>query len=180
MKQVQRKILIHRQNNTFSNRNDSIRLSSHNSERPGTEDSIRREINCLKLGQERILQGQERIVQGQERLVQGQQSIVQGQVNIVSVLNNIKISIDNLALQIGKLAQINKNGNNSKKNSLNQSLYSDFSKHSSGTAIYVKRNEAKNTNEKEDNTEQEKEIPKPKVNQITDFRHYSKVNRKTK
>ena len=159
MKQVQRKILIHRQNNTFSNRNDSIRLSSHNSERPGTEDSIRREINCLKLGQERI---------------------VQGQVNIVSVLNNIKISIDNLALQIGKLAQINKNGNNSKKNSLNQSLYSDFSKHSSGTAIYVRRNEAKNTNEKEDNTEQEKEIPKPKVNQITDFRHYSKVNRKTK
>ena len=166
MKQVQRKILIHRQNNTFSNRNDSIRLSSHNSERPGTEDSIRREINCLKLGQERIVQGQERLVQGQ--------------VNIVSVLNNIKISIDNLALQIGKLAQINKNGNNSKKNSLNQSLYSDFSKHSSGTAIYVKRNEAKNTNEKEDNTEQEKEIPKPKVNQITDFRHYSKVNRKTK
>ena len=166
MKQVQRKILIHRQNNTFSNRNDSIRLSSHNSERPGTEDSIRREINCLKLGQ--------------ERLVQGQESIVQGQVNIVSVLNNIKISIDNLALQIGKLAQINKNGNNSKKNSLNQSLYSDFSKHSSGTAIYVKRNEAKNTNEKEDNTEQEKEIPKPKVNQITDFRPYSKVNRKTK
>ena len=166
MKQVQRKILIHRQNNTFSNRNDSIRLSSHNSERPGTEDSIRREINCLKLGQ--------------ERLVQGQESIVQGQANIVSVLNNIKISIDNLALQIGKLAQINKNGNNSKKNSLNQSLYSDFSKHSSGTAIYVRRNEAKNTNEKEDNTEQEKEIPKPKVNQITDFRHYSKVNRKTK
>ena len=136
MKQVQRKILIHRQNNTFSNRNDSIRLSSHNSERPGTEDSIRREINCLKLGQERIVQGQERIVQGQERLEQGQ-------VNIVSVLNNIKISIDNLALQIGKLAQINKNGNNSKKNSLNQSLYSDFSKHSSGTAIYVRRNEAK-------------------------------------
>ena len=134
MKQVQRKILIHRQNNTFSNRNDSIRLSSHNSERPGTEDSIRREINCLKLGQ--------------ERLVQGQESLVQGQANIVSVLNNIKISIDNLALQIGKLAQINKNGNNSKKNSLNQSLYSDFSKHSSGTAIYVKRNEAKNTNEK--------------------------------
>ena len=166
MKQVQRKILIHGQNNTFSNRNDSIRLSSHNSERPGTEDSIRREINCLKLGQERIVQGQERLVQGQ--------------VNIVSVLNNIKISIDNLALQIGKLAQINKNGNNSKKNSLNQSLNSDFSKHSSGTAIYVKRNEAKNTNEKEDNTEQEKEIPKPKVNQITDFRHYSKVNRKTK
>ena len=166
MKQVQRKILIHRQNNTFSNRNDSIRLSSHNSERPGTEDSIRREINCLKLGQERIVQGQERLVQGQ--------------VNIVSVLNNIKISIDNLALQIGKLAQINKNGNNSKKNSLNQSLYSDFSKHSSGTAIYVRRNEAKNTNEKEDNTEQEKEIPKPKFNQITDFRHYSKVNRKTK
>ena len=166
MKQVQRKILIHRQNNTFSNRNDSIRLSSHNSERPGTEDSIRREINCLKLGQ--------------ERLVQGQESLVQGQANIVSVLNNIKISIDNLALQIGKLAQINKNGNNSKKNSLNQSLYSDFSKHSSGTAIYVKRNEAKNTNEKEDNTEQEKEIPKKKVNQITDFRHYSKVNRKTK
>ena len=160
MKQVQRKILIHRQNNTFSNRNDSIRFSSHNSERPGTEDSIRREINCLKLCQERIVQGQERLVQGQ--------------VNIVSVLNNIKISIDNLALQIGKLAQINKNGNNSKKNSLNQSLYSDFSKHSSGTAIYVKRNEAKNTNEKEDNTEQEKEIPKPKVNQITDFRHYSK------
>ena len=157
MKQVQRKILIHRQNNTFSNRNDSIRLSSHNSERPGTEDSIRREINCLKLGQERIVQGQERLVQGQ--------------VNIVSVLNNIKISIDNLALQIGKLAQINKNGNNSKKNSLNQSLNSDFSKHSSGTAIYVRRNEAKNTNEKEDNTEQEKEIPKPKVNQITDFRH---------
>ena len=157
MKQVQRKILIHRQNNTFSNRNDSIRLSSHNSERPGTEDSIRREINCLKLGQERIVQGQERLVQGQ--------------VNIVSVLNNIKISIDNLALQIGKLAQINKNGNNSKKNSLNQSLYSDFSKHSSGTAIYARRNEAKNTNEKEDNTEQEKEIPKPKVNQITDFRH---------
>ena len=146
MKQVQRKILIHRQNNTFSNRNDSIRLSSHNSERPGTEDSIRREINCLKLGQERIVQGQERIVQGQERLEQGQ-------VNIVSVLNNIKISIDNLALQIGKLAQINNNGNNSKKNSLNQSLYSDFSKHSSGTAIYVRRNEAKNTNEKEDNTE---------------------------
>ena len=166
MKQVQRKILIHRQNNTFSNRNDSIRLSSHISERPGTEDSIRREINCLKLGQERIVQGQERLEQGQ--------------VNIVSVLNNIKISIDNLALQIGKLAQINKNGNNSKKNSLNQSLYSDFSKHSSGTAIYVKRNEAKNTNEKEDNTEQEKEIPKPKVNQITDFRHNSKVNRKTK
>ena len=129
MKQVQRKILIHRQNNTFSNRNDSIRLSSHNSERPGTEDSIRREINCLKLGQ--------------ERLVQGQESLVQGQANIVSVLNNIKISIDNLALQIGKLAQINKNGNNSKKNSLNQSLYSDFSKHSSGTAIYVRRNEAK-------------------------------------
>ena len=139
MKQVQRKILIHRQNNTFSNRNDSIRLSSHNSERPGTEDSIRREINCLKLGQERIVQGQERLEQGQ--------------VNIVSVLNNIKISIDNLALQIGKLAQINNNGNNSKKNSLNQSLYSDFSKHSSGTAIYVRRNEAKNTNEKEDNTE---------------------------
>ena len=57
---------------------------------------------------------------------------------------------------------------------LNQS-FSDFSKHSSGTAIYVRRNEAKNTDKKEDS-----KIPKPKVNQITDFRHYSKVNRKTK
>ena len=149
MKQKQSKILIHRQNNTFSNRNDSIRLSSYNSERPGTQNSIRTEINSLKQGQEKI----------------------------ISELSKMTISIDNLARQIGKLAQKNNNGNNSKKSSLNQSLNSDFSKNSSGTAIYVRRNEAKNNNTKEDNTEQ---IPNPKVSQITNFKYYSKVSRKTK
>ena len=164
MKQVPGKILIHQQNNSFSNRNNSIRLSPQNSERPGTQNSIRRDINTIK--------------QVQEKLVQGQAKIVQGQAKIVTELRKLSISIDNLSLQIGRLAQINNNGNNSKKSSLNQSFYSDISKHSGGTAIYIRRNEAKNTNKKEDNTKQEKEMPKPKVNQITDFKYYSKVSRK--
>ena len=171
MKQVPGKILIHQQNNSFSNRNNSIRLSPQNSERPGTQNSIRRDINTIK-------QVQEKLVQGQEKLVQGQAKIVQGQAKIVTELRKLSISIDNLSLQIGRLAQINNNGNNSKKSSLNQSFYSDISKHSGGTAIYIRRNEAKNTNKKEDNTKQEKEMPKPKVNQITDFKYYSKVSRK--
>ena len=79
------------------------------------------------------------------------QTIVQGQATIVTELRKMSISIDNLSQQIGRLAQINNNGNNSKKSSLNQSV-SDFSKHSGGTAIYVRRNEAKNTDKKEDNT----------------------------
>ena len=132
MKQVPSKILIHQQNNTFSNRNNSIRLSPHNSERPETQNSIRREINAIKQGQAKIVEGQAKIVQ----------TIVQGQATIVTELRKMSISIDNLSQQIGRLAQINNNGNNSKKSSLNQS-FSDFSKHSSGTAIYVRRNEAK-------------------------------------
>ena len=62
MKQVQRKILIPRQNNIFSNRNNSIRLSSQNSERPGTQNITKSDIDALKQGQEKIVQGQEMIV----------------------------------------------------------------------------------------------------------------------
>ena len=173
MKQEQRKILIYLQNNTFSNRNNSIRLSSHNSEKPGTQNLIRRDINDLK-------QVHEELVQVQEKLVQSQEKIVQGQDMIITELRKMRFSIDNLAREVGRLAQINNKRNNSKKNSLNQNLNSDFSKHSSGPAIYGRRNKAKNNNKKEDNTEQVKEIPKPKVNQITNFKYYCKVSRKTK
>ena len=161
MKQEQRKILIYLQNNTFFNRNNFIRLSSHNSEKPGTQNLIRRDINDLK--------------QVQEKLVQSQEKIVQGQDMIITELRKMRFSIDNLAREVGRLAQINNKRNNSKKNSLNQNLNSDFSKHSSGPAIYGRRNKAKNNNKKEDNTEQVKEIPKPKVNQITTFKYF-KIN----
>ena len=138
MKQMPRKILIH-QNNVFSNR-------THNSERPETQNSIRTEINALK-------QGQNKIVDGQNKIVQGQAKIVQGQAMIVTELRNMSTSINNLSIQIGKLAQEVHNGKNSKKSSLNQSFTSDFSKYSSRTAIYIRRNEKKNSDKKEGGAE---------------------------
>ena len=163
MKQMPRKILIH-QNNVFSNR-------THNSERPETQNSIRTEINALK-------QSQNKIVDGQNKIVQGQAKIVQGQGMIVTELRNMSTSINNLSIQIGKLAQEVHNGKNSKKSSLNQSFTSDFSKYSSRTAIYIRRNEKKNSDKKEGGAER-KEMPNPKIG-ITNFRYYTKVNRKTK
>ena len=170
--QIPKKILTHQQNNTFSNRNNSLRSLPNNSKRPETQNSIRTEINALK-------QGQNKIVQGQNKIVQGQNKIVQGQAKIVAELRNMSTSINNLSTQIAKLAQEIHNGKNSKKGSLNQSFTSDFSKYSSRTAIYIRRNEKKNSDKKEGGAER-KEISKPKIDKITSFRHYTKVNRKTK
>ena len=91
----QRKIILPRQSYINLNKDKSKRSLTGNKEREGTQNIANSDIKELK----------------------------EGQAKILSALPSIKESIDNLAKVIGELAnKINGNGNNSKKDSSNQSL----------------------------------------------------------
>ena len=112
MRQEQRKIPVTRENYPNINRSSSLRLSTQNSERPGIQNIANSDINELK----------------------------QGQKKIISQLSKLTNSIDKLIQKICDLIDKNNhNGNNSRKGSLTQSLNSNFSKNTSGTAFYKRR-----------------------------------------
>ena len=159
MQREQRKIPVPPQYSTFSDRSNSLRIPSKNSDRPGAQNITIRGINELKQGQKKLVESQEKLVEGQEK--------------IVSELSKMSISIDNLARKIGDLVQkINSNGNISKKSSLSQSLSSDYSKNTSGTAIYIRRDKIA------DNSKQRKEIPLRKAfTFVQNYDNYSKVKK---
>ena len=114
------------QNNKYPYRSDSLRTLYKNLERPEALNVKISDISDLKKGQDKLMEGQEEIIKGQEK--------------IVSELSKLTTSVDNLTKTIGALVEkYNGNGNNSKKDSLNQGLTSDYSKKSSGTAYYRRR-----------------------------------------
>ena len=144
----QRKIILPRQSYINLNKDKSKRSLTGNKEREGTQNIANSDIKELK----------------------------EGQAKILSALPSIKESIDNLAKVIGELAKkINGNGNNSKKDSSNQSLCSENSRKSSDTAFYRRRD----LDKKQDNST--KRIDKPKTKEIkviNNYDNYSKFKNK--
>ena len=109
MNQKRNEIPTYQQNNTFLITRNSLRPSSKNSKISETLNISKSDISELK----------------------------QGQTKIISELSNLRKSINNLADKIGTLVEKNNGGgHNSKKNSFNESLSSNFLKNSSGTAYY--------------------------------------------
>ena len=147
----QRKIILPRQSYINLNKDKSKRSLTGNKEREGTQNIANSDIKELKEGQAKIL-------------------------SALTILPSIKESIDNLAKVIGELAnKINGNGNNSKKDSSNQSLCSENSRKSSDTAFYRRRD----LDKKQDNST--KRIDKPKTKKIiviNNYDNYSKFKNK--
>ena len=135
------------------NKDKSKRSLTGNKEREGTQNIANSDIKELKEGQAKIL-------------------------SALTILPSIKESIDNLAKVIGELAnKINGNGNNSKKDSSNQSLCSENSRKSSDTAFYRRRD----LDKKQDNSTKRIDKPKTKAIQvINNYDNYSKFKNKNK
>ena len=144
----QRKIILPRQSYINLNKDKSKRSLTGNKEREGTQNIANSDIKELK----------------------------EGQAKILSALPSIKESIDNLAKVIGELAKkINGNGNNSKKDSSNQSLCSENSRKSSDTAFYRRRD----LDKKQDNSTKRIDKPKTKkIQVINNYDNYSKFKNK--
>ena len=149
----QRKIILPRQSYINLNKDKSKRSLTGNKEREGTQN-IANDIKELKEGQAKILSA----------------------LTILTILPSMKESIDNLAKVIGELAnKINGNGNNSKKDSSNQSLCSENSRKSSDTAFYRRRD----LDKKQDNSTKRIDEPKTKeIQVINNYNNYSKFKKK--
>ena len=146
MKQERNKIPVPQQYKTFPNTSKPLRLASQNSERPRILNIANSDISELK---------------------QCQKKLIEGQNKVVSELSKLSKSIDNLANKIGTLIEKNNgNGHDFKKDSLNQSLSSNYSKSSSGTVYYRRRDLDKTIDKKEERSEQNKEKTERKIVQI--------------
>ena len=150
----QRKIILPRQSYINLNKDKSKRSLTGNKEREGTQNIANSDIKELKEGQAKILSA----------------------LTILTILPSMKESIDNLAKVIGELAnKINGNGNNSKKDSSNQSLCSENSRKSSDTAFYRRRD----LDKKQDNSTKRIDEPKTKeIQVINNYNNYSKFKKK--
>ena len=150
MKEELNKIPVPHQTNIQLNRINSSSPSSQNSKRPRTLIVASTDIDEIK------------------------DEIKEGRKNIISEISKLTISIDNLAKNIGALVEKNSSGNNSKKDSLNQSLSSNWSKNSSSTAFYRRRDIDKKNGEKEESSMQNKGKTGSKFKVVVNYDNYIK------
>ena len=158
MNNKRNKIPKAQQNNIYPVRSNSLRPATQDLKKPGTVIVEKSDI---------------------EKLIKGQDQLIQGQKDLASIISTLTESINNLTQKISDLVEKNNgSGKSSKKGALNQSFLSNYSKNSSGTAYYKRRDLDKKNDKKEESSIQNKAKPENKTIQVVkNYDNYNKVKK---